>query len=143
MLAQKALSNQISQSTPTIPGRSTRHGSSLSVSPYDSDGDPVMMKGRRPIPPSTTRSHAQAVLSPRTTRRNMLATELTESLRRHLLWERIKKSSTANAVLKRRYTSHDVARQHPEKLCIKQSENTDDRQYWWDLGRNDYNEKGW
>ena len=46
--------------------------------------------------------------SPRTTRRNMLATELTESLRRHLLWERQQKSATANAFLKRRHTAHDM-----------------------------------
>lgn len=45
--------------------------------------------------------------SPRTTRRNMLATELTESLRRHLLWERQQKSATANAFLKRRHTAHE------------------------------------
>ncbi|KAF4469736.1 hypothetical protein FALBO_3357, partial [Fusarium albosuccineum] len=53
-----------------------------------------------------------------------LATELTESLRRHLLWERQQKSSTANAVLKRRHTSHDVAnlKQYPEKPCMKKSE---------------------
>jgi hypothetical protein len=38
----------------------------------------------------------------------MLATELTESLRRHLLWERQQKSATANAFLKRRHTAHDV-----------------------------------
>lgn len=47
--------------------------------------------------------------SPRTTRRNMLATELTESLRRHLLWERQQKSATANAAAKRRHTACDVA----------------------------------
>ncbi|KAM0362850.1 hypothetical protein ACHAO7_011078 [Fusarium culmorum] len=66
----------------------------------------------------------QAALSPRTTRRNMLATELTESLRGHLLWEGQQKSSTANAVLKRRHTSHDVAnlKQFPGKPCMKQSE---------------------
>lgn len=45
--------------------------------------------------------------SPRTTRRNMLATELTESLRRHLLWERQQKSATANAFQKRRHTAHE------------------------------------
>ncbi|PTB40385.1 hypothetical protein M441DRAFT_104117, partial [Trichoderma asperellum CBS 433.97] len=68
--------------------------------------------------------HAQAALSPRTTCRNILATELTESLRRHLLWERQQKSSTANAVLKRRHISHDVAnlKQYPERPCLKQSE---------------------
>src|SRR5690606_12482717 len=63
----------------------------------------------------------QAVLSPRTTRRNMLATELTESLRRNLLRERQQKSSTANAVLKRRHKSTDVAnlKQYPEKPYMK------------------------
>ncbi|KAK3689221.1 hypothetical protein B0T22DRAFT_440710 [Podospora appendiculata] len=38
------------------------------------------------IPTNTTRH--QAGLSPQTTRRNMLTTELPESLRRDLLWER-------------------------------------------------------
>lgn len=47
--------------------------------------------------------------SPRTTRRNMLATELTESLRRHLLWERQQKTATVNAGFKRRHTAHDMA----------------------------------
>lgn len=53
--------------------------------------------------------------SPRTTRRNMLASELSESLRRHLLWERQQKqgSSTmaaAAALLKRRHTAHDMTK---------------------------------
>jgi hypothetical protein len=54
----------------------------------------------------------------------MLATELTESLRRQLLWERQQKSSTANAVLKRRHTSHDVAnlKQYPERPCMKEGD---------------------
>ncbi|KAK6512233.1 hypothetical protein TWF481_001124 [Arthrobotrys musiformis] len=46
--------------------------------------------------------------SPRTTRRNMLATELTESLRKHLLWERQQKNKVANAVLRRRHTAYDM-----------------------------------
>ncbi|KAK4190992.1 hypothetical protein QBC35DRAFT_45752 [Podospora australis] len=106
-------------------------------SPNDSDEAPLMMKrGNNRAPPMRSinevpRSAAQPImatatgtginypggLSPRTTRRNMLATELTESLRRNLLWERSQKSSTANAVLKRRHTSHDVAnlKQYPQK----------------------------
>jgi hypothetical protein len=44
----------------------------------------------------SVRSCALMAHSPRTTRRNMLATELTESLRRHLLWERQQKSATAS-----------------------------------------------
>ena len=55
--------------------------------------------------------------SPRTTRRNMLASELTVSLRQDLLWERQQKTQTANAV-KRRHTAHDVAnlKQYPDKV---------------------------
>ncbi|KAK9495045.1 hypothetical protein V1508DRAFT_240953 [Lipomyces doorenjongii] len=54
-------------------------------------------------------SKSQPALSPRSTRRNMLATELSESLRRNLLWERQQKNVTTAALLKRRHTSHDVA----------------------------------
>ncbi|OBS15931.1 hypothetical protein FPOA_13342 [Fusarium poae] len=89
-----------------------------------------------------------AALSLRTTRRNMLATELPESLRRHLLWERQQKSSTANAVLKRRHTSHDVAnlKQFPEKPCMKQSEDVNAsswNQYFSKEASDGYHGKGW
>ncbi|KAH8666652.1 hypothetical protein BX600DRAFT_277043 [Xylariales sp. PMI_506] len=135
----KGLSNLASQSTPAIPQRArTFHQPQplIGASPNDSDDNGLEMKrGVRhtplkpinEIPRSTaqpiitrTQSGHQAALSPRTTRRNMLATELTESLRRHLLWERQHKSSTANAVLKRRHTSHDVAnlKQYPEKAYM-------------------------
>jgi hypothetical protein len=63
----------------------------------------------KPIIVRSNNTQASGAHSPRTTRRNMLATELTESLRRHLLWERQQKSTTANAVFKRRHTTHDVA----------------------------------
>merc|ERR1711977_724163 len=58
----------------------------------------------KPIIMTTSNTHPpqQPALSPRTTRRNMLSTELTESLRKNLLWERQQKSQTANAFLKRR-----------------------------------------
>ncbi|KAK9239682.1 hypothetical protein V1525DRAFT_13835 [Lipomyces kononenkoae] len=63
-----------------------------------------------PTVPSTSSSKSQPALSPRSTRRNMLATELSESLRRNLLWERQQKSVTTAAILKRRHTSQDVAK---------------------------------
>ncbi|KEY70727.1 hypothetical protein S7711_03223 [Stachybotrys chartarum IBT 7711] len=169
MLAQseraKNLGNHASQSTSAIPKSRGTHGHPLGVSPNDSDEAPLMMKGVRhsnlkPIhegPPRTSAQpitatpnhvHAQAALSPRTTRRNMLATELTESLRRHLLWERQQKSSTANAVLKRRHTSHDVAnlKQFPERACMKQSEDVNAsswNQYFSKEAFNNYHSKGW
>ena len=65
--------------------------------------------GPKPIRRGTVAVQPLA-LSPRTTRRNMLATELTESLRKHLLWERQQKNTTASAHLKRRHTAADVTR---------------------------------
>ena len=56
----------------------------------------------------------KGTVSPRTTRRNMLATELSESLRRHLLWERKQKSTSTNvavqALLQRRHTAVDLTK---------------------------------
>lgn len=168
MLAQndraRNLGNHASQSTSAIPRSRLAHGPSLGASPNDSDEAPLMMKGMRgpglkpiheiprssaqPIMATPNQVHAQAALSPRTTRRNMLATELTESLRRHLLWERQQKSSTANAVLKRRHTSHDVAnlKQYPEKSCLKKSEDVNAsswNQYFSKEASNGYHSKGW
>ncbi|UNI17957.1 hypothetical protein JDV02_004261 [Purpureocillium takamizusanense] len=171
MMAQndraKALGNHASQSTSAIPRtRAGPSAPSLGGSPNDSDEAPLMMKGMRhhqhhalkpiseiprssaqPIVAAPNHVHAQAALSPRTTRRNMLATELTESLRRHLLWERQQKSSTANAVLKRRHTSHDVAnlKQYPEKACMKDKEDdtTSWNQYFSKEALNGYHSKGW
>lgn len=165
----KKLGNHASQSTSAIPRPRAGPGApALGASPNDSDEAPLMMKGMRhptstlkpisEIPRSSAQpivgaSHvsAQAALSPRTTRRNMLATELTESLRRHLLWERQQKTSTANAVLKRRHTSHDVAnlRQFPEKPCMKDGKDGDKddatswNQYFSKEALNGYHSKGW
>lgn len=87
------------------------NGPSYPTSPPE-DGDNLTMRGPE-VPrskPIIVRPNPQSVAhSPRTTRRNMLATELTESLRHHLLWERQQKSATANAFLKRRHTAHDMA----------------------------------
>jgi len=133
-----------SQSTSALhrAGRPQLNGPTVVNSPNDSDEAPLMMKrnnnrnppmrpinevprsAAQPINVAAQGMHFQAALSPRTTRRNMLATELTESLRRNLLRERSQKSSTANAVLKRRHTSHDIAnlRQYPEKPFMKKEE---------------------
>jgi hypothetical protein len=137
------LCSHASRSTSAIPRSLLANGPSLAASPNESDEAPLMMKGMRgpglkpihEVPRSTAQlimtgpNHLQpqAVLSPCTTRRNMLATELTESFRLHLLRERQQKSLAANAVPKRRHTSHDVAnlKQFPEKPCIKQSVDMD------------------
>ena len=164
----QALANAASRSTPALQRSRTSspNGPSLAASPGDSDEAPLMMKkplrpiaenprgdiprsAAQPIIMTTTNNtpHQQA-LSPRTTRRNMLATELTVSLRQHLLWERQQKSQTANAVLKRRHTAHDVAnlKQYPEKVHMdkedKEGVNASWNQYF-SQGLGEYHSKGW
>ncbi|WQF76977.1 hypothetical protein CDEST_01991 [Colletotrichum destructivum] len=160
----KDLGNIASQSPSALPWSRTSHPAlpTLAVSPNDSDDAPLMMKrgirsspqpindvlwsAARPIHTTASHNHSQEVLSPRTTRRNMLATELTESLCRNLLWEHQQKSSTANAVLKRRHTSHDVAnlKQYPEKVCLKDKDNQiPNSEYFSELANQGYNAKGW
>jgi hypothetical protein len=166
----KGLSNYASHSTPAITQRARhlQHVPNQAASPNDSDDHGIEMRRRlRPgptpmksiteVPRSsaqpivtrpTTHYHQQAALSPRTTRRNMLATELTESLRRNLLWERQQKSSTANAVLKRRHTSHDVAnlKQYPETSYINKSKDEVNSNNWNQFLREEYggyHAQGW
>ncbi|KAH6843123.1 hypothetical protein B0I37DRAFT_212657 [Chaetomium sp. MPI-CAGE-AT-0009] len=147
------LGNVASQSTSALPRtRASLNGPSLVASPNDSDEAPLMMKrGTARAPPmrpisEVPRSAAQpinvnasgmqhhAALSPRTTRRNMLSTELTESLRRGLLRERSHKASAASAILKRRHTSTDVAnlKQYPEKPFMKKEKDVDTDPTSWD-----------
>ncbi|CAZ83285.1 unnamed protein product [Tuber melanosporum] len=108
------LTNGGSRSTPAIRSRNTSpSGPSLAASPRKESSliskAAAGVSHSKPIIVTTSNMHPPA-LSPRTTRRNMLATELTESLRKHLLWERQQKNTTASAVLKRRHTAHDVTK---------------------------------
>jgi hypothetical protein len=162
-----ALANAASRSTPALQRSraASPSGPSLAVSPDSDDAEPLMMKkgvkqtlnpiaevprsAAQPIIMTTTNTtpHQQA-LSPRTTRRNMLATELTVSLRQHLLWERQQKSQTANAVLKRRHTAHDVAnlKQYPEKVHMGKEDNDGTNASWnqyFSQGLGEYHSKGW
>ncbi|RYC80278.1 hypothetical protein BFJ63_vAg16834 [Fusarium oxysporum f. sp. narcissi] len=160
----RTLGNHTSQSTSAIPRSPVTNDPSPGTSPNDSDEAPLMMNRMRgpglnpihevprssaqPIMTGPNHIQPQTVLSPRTARRNMLATELTESLRRHLLWERQQKSSTANAVLKRRHTSKDVAnlKQYPEKPCMKKSEDVNAstwNQYFSKEASDGCHSKGW
>ncbi|KAL1981686.1 hypothetical protein VTN96DRAFT_2349 [Rasamsonia emersonii] len=112
MMHQPAKMNT-TRSTPALQRSrlTSPNGPSVGGSPED-DGENLTMRGPdvpRSKPIIVKQAPQSVAHSPRTTRRNMLATELTESLRRHLLWERQQKSSTANAVFKRRHTAHDMA----------------------------------
>jgi hypothetical protein len=145
------LSNVASQSTSAIPQRARNNfnGPSTVASPNDSDEAPLMMKRKprggplrsineiprscaQPIAPTSNGGSQPIAFSPRTTRRNMMSTELTESLRRHLLWERSQKTSTANAVLKRRHTSQDVAnlKQYPQQPHMNRDNNDINASSW-------------
>ena len=164
----KNLGNFASQSTSALRGRATPTGPSLRTSPKggspnDSDEAPLMMKGARlsnlkpirevprsnaqPINAAPTYVHGPAAQSPRSNRRTMLATELPDSLRRSMIWERSQKSMTVNAV-KRRHTSTDLAnlKQHPEKACMKAEEaNEAERwnKYFEQEQFDGYHSKGW
>ncbi|KAJ5225615.1 hypothetical protein N7468_006840 [Penicillium chermesinum] len=140
-------------------------GPSVPSSPAPNEGESLTMRGpdisrSKPIvmKPPSSQSIAH---SPRTTRRNMLATELTESLRQHLLWERQQKSTTANA-FKRRHTTHDMKnlKEYPgpkgqqEQGAGSPSDGSDTRDkdfarngswtnYTTDYGPWEYHVKGW
>ncbi|KAI5254057.1 DUF1752-domain-containing protein [Aureobasidium subglaciale] len=101
----------------------------------------------RPIIMTTSNTH-QPALSPRTTRRNMLSTELTESLRKNLLWERQHKSSNNLAAMKRRHTSHDIKnlKQHPEPQMVLSVKENDKKKFsneYFNQGLQEYHAKGW
>ena len=70
------------------------------------------MKISKPLVPTTTNVTAAAIPlhSPRTTRRNMLAGELSESLRKNMLTERQQKNPLGYAGVRRAHTSSDVAK---------------------------------
>lgn len=146
-----------SQSTSAIPHRTrtSYHGPSMAASPNDSDDAPLEMK-RQPrgapmrsineVPRSTAQpkpimttapngvSQQPMALSPRTTRRNMLATELTESLRRDLLHER--------AQLKRRHTSMvNVSNLRHPALPAQQPQQP--QQPYMNRGNGDVNASSW
>ncbi|CZT07026.1 uncharacterized protein RAG0_12616 [Rhynchosporium agropyri] len=133
--------------------RSTPNGPSLAVTPNSEDNLPLMMrdglKAISEVPRSQPRpiTHTQGLaLSPRSTRRNMLASELSISLRENLLWERKQKSQTAITIPKRRRAAHEVAilKQITEKVCMDQSDSDEPNwndYYGRDLGGD--HSRGW
>jgi hypothetical protein len=144
-----AIQNAASRSTPAMRSRtSSPNGPSVSTTPEEESA--LTMRGpqiprSRPIIMTTSSIHPPA-LSPRTTRRNMLATELTESLRRHLLWERQQKNTTASAVLKRRHTSHDVPslQEYPgQDMSPDKDASKNNSWNYFDHGLGEYHQKGW
>lgn len=161
----QALQNAASRSTPALRRSRTcsPNGPSVAASPntntlrYQPEPEPQnqpQIPRSKPIIMTTSNTCAPPALSPRTTRRNMLTTELTESLRKHLLWERQQKNSTNNAVLKRRHTSTDVknlqnypGEAQPAALATVKENATKGNNSWttnyFDTGLQEYHERGW
>ncbi|KAL9610399.1 MAG: hypothetical protein Q9167_004909 [Letrouitia subvulpina] len=147
-----AFANMASKSTPALQ-KSRKSGPGSNSSGPGSEEESVSANRNshytraKPIIMTTSNTHPPA-LSPRSTRRRMLATELTESLRKHLLWERQQKSTTANAVLKRRHTAHDMAnlQDYPSQKLGPPPRETSKNSSWnhyFDHGVGEYNQAGW
>ena len=133
---------------------SSSNGPSLAASLDSGDATPLMIeKGLKPISENfqstarpiiqtttNTASH-QLALSPRTTRRNMLNSELTVSLRQHLLWAR-------KAVSNRSHTARKVAnlKQVLRWVCMDDKDDGDKSKwndyYYYGQGLG-YHSRGW
>ena len=149
-----AFQNMASRSTPALRRSRSSKGSPPAGLPTKDDADatsvepsvpllgPHMTKSK-PVIMTTSNTHHQMALSPRTTRRNMLSTEMTESLRKHVLWERQQKKATANAVLKRRHTAHNLVDLGLENLEV--SRDGGSRNNSWNFGpaTGEYHQVGW
>ena len=133
---------------------SSSNGPSLAASPDSGDATPVMIeKGlkrisensqstARPIIQTTTNTAShQLALSPRTTRRNMLNSELTISVRQHLLRAR-------KAVSNRSHTAHNEAnlKQVLRWVCMDDKDDGDKSKwndyYYYGQGLG-YHSRGW
>lgn len=148
----KALANAASRSSPALRRSRQTSPNGPSATPPPRMQEYIPRQGPEPAKPQpimvNTSSGQQLALSPRTTRRNMLSTELTESLRKNLLWERQHKSSNNLAAMKRRHTSHDVKnlKQHPEPQPIMSVKDNDKKNYsndYFHQGLQEYHARGW
>ena len=128
---------------------SSSGGPSDGVSPVEDPSHALLpghMTRSKPIIVSA-RSAQQMAFSPKTTRRNMLATEMTESLRKNVLWERQQKKATTNAIIKRRHTAQNLTnlQNYPgEALQASRhgSRNTSFDHYF-EAGLGEYHRAGW
>lgn len=103
-----ALQNEASRSTSAIrrSRTNTPNGPSTGSSPQEDAGLMMRQQATRPKPIIMTTSNVHPpAMSPKTTRRMMMQSELTGSLRQNLLWERQQKNATTNAVAKRQQSA--------------------------------------
>lgn len=143
--------NLASKSTPVIrrTKTSTSSGPSDGNSPID-DSSLSMLPGQmtrsKPII-MTPRNGQQMAFSPKTTRRNMLATEMTESLRKNVLWERQQKKATTNAIIKRRHTAQNLTnlQNYPGEAvqASEQGSRNTSFDHYFEAGLGEYHRAGW
>ena len=151
----RALQNAASRSTPAMRRSRTTspNGPSVATSPEPDAQMPTAAANDestapRPIIMTTSNTHHEpGAMSPRSTRRHMLSSELTESLRKNLLWERQHRSTGNLAALKRRHTSNDVKnlRQQPEPGPVFSHRDGAPRYNndYFHAGLQEYHAKGW
>lgn len=146
--AIRRLDRASSHTVPSVPLSPEKH----------TEEDGMMMRtisNSKAIPISSPKDSAAYALahSPRTTRRNMLSTELTESLRKNLLWERQQKNTTVNAFLKREARSMAnlpragqlaQAQPQPHRALFQRdlTRNNDSHNDYFNVA-NEYHSKGW
>lgn len=143
--------NLASKSTPVIrrTKTSTSSGPSDGISPVEDPSLTVLpghMTRSKPIV-MIPHNAQQMAFSPKTTRRNMLATEMTESLRKNVLWERQQKKATTNAIIKRRHTAQNLMnlQDYPGEagqVSSQDSRNTSFDHYF-EAGLGEYHRAGW
>lgn len=157
----KGLMNAASRSSPAIrrmDQTSSHHEPSVSGSPEAQNEDALMMAPRNMsrainVPLPANKDAYTMAHSPRTTRRNMLSTELTESLRKNLLWERQQKNTTVNAFLKREAKSMAnlqragqmaAAQPQPHRALLQRDTTKTNNSYndYFNVA-NEYHTKGW
>ena len=107
-----------------------------------SEDDTVSEVPKKNNAPTSTTSTHPPTLSPRTTRRNMLATELTGSLRKHLLFERQQKTLTPRTIQERRQEK-SLLQQLPDDPGTGTKAETNSWNPWFNYSLDESNQKGW
>lgn len=110
----------------------------------------LQSEDEQPGPKPIRRNYSsQMASSPRTTRRNMVSTEMTESLRKNMLWERLQRNTMTSAHLKRRHTAADVTRllEYPQPHGWKEAACASRNNSWnnmpFDDSNYEYHAAGW
>ena len=143
--------NLASKSTPMIRRSKNPTSSGLSdeFSTVEDPSNTVLpghMTRSKPII-MNPRTAQQMAFSPKTTRRNMLATEMTESLRKNVLWERQQKKATTNAIIKRRHTAQNLTnlQDYPGEApqAARPGSRNTSLDHYFEAGLGEYHRAGW